>query len=90
MNRIYSFCIGVLILCGAISVSAQRRHFGLPFLVTIGDKYGFMDANCNMVIPAQYFEAMEFSEGLAGVKIGEKWGYSFRLSARSSKYISRN
>src|SRR5215467_10217971 len=61
--------------CAVVVASAQNRHFGQPFLVTMGGKYGFMDANCRMVIPAQYSEAMEFSEGLAAVKIDEKWGY---------------
>jgi hypothetical protein len=55
--------------------SAQNRHFALPFLVSIDNKYGFMDANCQMVIPAQYAEAFDFTEGLASVKIGQKWGY---------------
>jgi hypothetical protein len=69
------FPISAIILCGVVAVSAQNRHFGLPFPVTIGDKYGFMDANCHMVVPAQYDEAMQFSESLAAVKIGGKWGY---------------
>ena len=65
----------VVVFCGIVSASAQNRHFGQPFLVTMGGKYGFMDANCRMVIPPQYNEAMKFSEGLAAVKINEKWGY---------------
>lgn len=76
MKQSHAFAIAVVILCGVTAGSAQNRHFGLPFLVTIGDKYGFMDANCHMVIPAQYGEALEFSEGLAAVKIGGKWGYT--------------
>jgi len=75
MKRSHVFTVAIAILCGTAAVSAQNRHFGLPFLVTVGGKYGFMDANCRMAVPAQYDEAMEFSEGLAAVKIGEKWGY---------------
>ena len=75
MKPTHAIAIAVVILAGVVAVSAQNRHFGLPFLVTIGDKYGFMDTNCHMVIPAQYAEAMQFSEGLAAVKIGGKWGY---------------
>lgn len=67
--------VGVVVLCTVISASAQRHHFGLPFLVTSGDKYGFMDSSCHLVIPTQYDQAMDFSEGLAAVKIGDKWGY---------------
>lgn len=67
--------VSAIILCGVVAVAAQNRHFGLPFLVTIDGKSGFMDANCHMVVPAQFDEAMYFSEGLAAVKIGGKWGY---------------
>ena len=75
MKRTYPFAVGVAILCAVTSASAQLRHFGLSFPVTVGDKYGFMDSSCHLVVPAQYDQAMEFSEGLAAVKIGEKWGY---------------
>jgi len=40
-----------------------------------------MDASCRMVIPAQFSEAFEFSEGLAAVKVGQKWGYIDRTGA---------
>lgn len=56
-------------------MAAQQSHFGLPFLVQVNQKYGFLDANCRMAIPAQYTEAFDFTEGLAAVKIGGKWGY---------------
>jgi len=75
MKRSHFFLVAVVILCGVVATSAQNRHFGLPFLVTIGERYGFMDVNCQMVVPAKYSEAFEFSEGLAAVKIGGKWGY---------------
>jgi hypothetical protein len=75
MKRTHTIVVAVVILAGVATVSAQNRHFGVPFLVTIGDKYGFMDADCDMVIPAQYAKAMQFSEGLAAVEIGGKWGY---------------
>jgi hypothetical protein len=75
MNRIRIWLVAAALICGAIAASAQNRHFGLPFLVSIDNKYGFMDANCRMVIPAQYGEAFDFTDGLAAVKIGEKWGY---------------
>lgn len=37
-------------------------------------KYGYKDENGNIVIPAKYDDAYEFSEGLAFVKINWKWG----------------
>jgi WG containing repeat len=75
MKTIRISSIAAALVFVAIVASAQSRHFGLPFLVTIDHKYGFMDANCQMVIPAQYTEAFDFTEGLAAVKIGQKWGY---------------
>jgi len=75
MKRSHIFPVAMIVLCGVAAVSAQDGHFGLPFLVAIGDKRGFMEANCHMVSSAQYSEALAFSEGLAAVKIGEKWGY---------------
>jgi WG containing repeat len=75
MKRIQVFAITVVTLSLVIAASAQNRYFGLPFLVSIDGKYGFMDASCRMIIPAQYTEAFDFSEGLAAVKIGQKCGY---------------
>lgn len=37
--------------------------------------YGFSDQNNNIIIPAIYNEVSSFSEGLAAVKLNEKWGY---------------
>ncbi len=39
------------------------------------DKYGFVDVCGELVIPAMFNEAMEFSEGMAAVRVGDKWGY---------------
>jgi hypothetical protein len=75
MNRIRTLSIPAAVVFVTIMASAQNRHFTLPFLVSIDNKYGFMDANCQMMIPAQYAEAFDFTEGLAAVKIGQKWGY---------------
>jgi hypothetical protein len=40
-----------------------------------GDKWGYADAQRNIVITPKYNDAEWFSEGLAAVKIGSKWGY---------------
>jgi hypothetical protein len=68
MNTIRILSIAAALVFVAIVASAQNRRFGLKFLVSIDNKYGFMDANCQMVIPAQYAEAFDFTEGLASVK----------------------
>ena len=38
-------------------------------------KWGYVDPNDKIAIPPHYDDATPFTEGLAGVKIGEKWGY---------------
>jgi len=43
--------------------------------VKIGGKLGFIDKIGNFVIQPQFDGASDFSEGLAGVKIGGKWLY---------------
>ena len=38
-------------------------------------KYGFIDKSGNEVVPCVYDNAMDYSNGLAGVKVNDKWGY---------------
>ena len=45
------------------------------FSVKRGNKYGYIDADGNTVIPFEWDEAFDFSEGLAGVCKNDKWGY---------------
>jgi hypothetical protein len=48
------------------------------FLIKLGpqgSKCGYIDKQGNPAIPVQFDECWEFSEGLAGVKVGEKWGF---------------
>jgi hypothetical protein len=76
-------CFLAVITVALVSVRAfaHFHHDDQPFLVSIGDKIGFMDVNCRMVIPPQYSEAFGFNEGLAAVKMGDKWGYIDRNGA---------
>lgn len=41
----------------------------------IGDQHGYIDKSGHVVVPAQYDEAHEFSEGLAAVRRGDTWAY---------------
>ena len=36
--------------------------------------YGFLDSNAKVIVAAKYDEAQPFSEGLAWVRSGNKWG----------------
>lgn len=51
-------------------------HYGLVRFVE-NQKFGYKDENGNVVIKPQYFDAADFSEGLACVKKGKtgSWGY---------------
>lgn len=41
----------------------------------VGERWGFIDVQGEIVIPARFESAMSFSEGLAGVKLDGRWGY---------------
>jgi hypothetical protein len=51
-------------------VSSSSERF--PFFRD--NKFGYIDLNGKIVIPAQFDDARDFSEGLATVKIGDKYG----------------
>ena len=40
-----------------------------------GDKWGYIDAQGNVVIEPRFAEARSFSNGLAAVRKGDKWGF---------------
>ncbi len=39
------------------------------------DKYGFLDKQCEVMIPPKYDQVENFSNGLARVKLNGKWGF---------------
>lgn len=43
--------------------------------VRVNGKYGFVDKNDRMIIPASFQKAMDYFEGLAAVKYSDKWGF---------------
>ena len=45
------------------------------FKATDNKEYGFKDESGKVFIDAKYDDALEFSEGLAAVKSGDKWGF---------------
>ena len=67
-------------------VSVDRMRYGLA-KVKIGGKWGYIDKTGKYVVNPQFDEVWSFSEGLAGVIIGDwktsKWGYI----DKTGKYI---
>ena len=59
-------------LTGSLTKAATNLE---PFLDQTTDKVGYKDENGNIVIPAKYDNADEFSEGLARVQINGKYGF---------------
>jgi len=56
------------------STSSSSKLSGLR-LVEIGNKYGYINNNGQLVIGLEFEQGRHFSEGLAAVKLGNKWGY---------------
>lgn len=71
MNRLITLACFLLITAG---LSAQQVDMSMiPYRQ--GDKWGFSDADKNILLAPKYNEVQWFSEGYAAVKIGPKWGY---------------
>ncbi len=70
MNNYLSF---LLILIVTVSCNSKKEFTLVPF--SDGEKWGFKDNNKNIFLNAKYDDAYAFSEGLAAVKIDEKWGF---------------
>ena len=43
--------------------------------VVMGNRWGFMDKNGNLVINPQFERAEPFASGVAAIRLGSKWGY---------------
>ncbi|MCF8361925.1 MAG: WG repeat-containing protein [Prolixibacteraceae bacterium] len=70
MKKYLSF---LLIFILAASCNSKKEFNLVPF--SDGEKWGFKDNNKNIFLNAKYDDAYAFSEGLAAVKINDKWGY---------------
>ena len=57
--------------------SSPRASQTLPLLFPIAQqgKWGFLDRTGQVVVPPQFTTAWEFSEGRAGVKIKDQFGF---------------
>lgn len=62
--------------------SKQEKDVSL-FQILQNGKHGYIDKTGKYVINPQFDLAGEFSEGLSGVKIGDKWGFIDKIG----KYV---
>ena len=60
---------------GGIEMNNTPFDFRAPLAARIEGKFGYLNKDGQIVIPAQFDRAMGFCEGLARVGIGEKQGY---------------
>jgi len=67
-------------LCGVASYYSE----GLV-AVKLGDKWGFINTNSDIIIPFKYDIARVFSQGLAPVKSAGKWYY---INKEGQSYIT--
>lgn len=54
---------------------ADSFHEGVAAVTIDGEKFGFIDRKGECVIPFKFDYSCRFSEGLAAIKIKDKWGY---------------
>jgi hypothetical protein len=59
----------------SIHVSIPEVHEGLIYFTNEKEKYGYKDSVGNVIIPAKFDDAYDFSDGLARVKINNKWSF---------------
>jgi hypothetical protein len=64
---ILSFFLGIL-----SAASDSNAHL---FPIQRGGKWGFIDRTGRVVVAPKYDQALEFSDGMAAVRVGKKWGY---------------
>jgi len=67
-------CLSVLMFA-SISQSVKARDTSRALPVTHNSKQNVTPQTGKLVISPQFNQAYPFSQGLAAVKIGDKWGY---------------
>jgi hypothetical protein len=69
-------CVLLVSLSCCTTALAQQPSVPAPFLIWDEQgKYGYIDATGRVVIKPQFDGALPFTEGLAAVSIGKKWGF---------------
>src|SRR6218665_1099648 len=77
MHKI-TLCLFLVFLLSVFDVSSQSEEILLA-RVNIGGEYGYygyIDKTGKMAIEPQFDDAGDFKEGLAMIRMGNKWGYA--------------
>ena len=74
MKTKHPFILALLFI-GVSSVSNPAFTANAQKAVQLGQLWGFEDADGSVIIPAQFDEARDFSDGMAAVKKGQLWGF---------------
>ena len=68
--------LSVVLFVGRFQVAIDQPETSRkPVPQQLGDKWGYVDANGQLLIPAQFQAAAQFSNGLAAVKLKGQYGY---------------
>ncbi len=77
--RILSYSVLAILLCcsfyfqdGGSEISTEKKTL---YLISENGKWGFIDKTGNVILPANYYSAQDFSEGLAAVRKSGLYGY---------------
>ena len=65
----------LLLWIGVEREKSQEISGGSLHPVIVDGETGFIDGTGEVVLPPQFDQARDFSEGLAAVRIGDRWGY---------------
>lgn len=71
LNKLFFLVVGLFFIGEAMAQNEDLSY--IPYRK--GDKWGYVNADKQIIIQPKYTETAWFSEGLAAVKIGSKWGY---------------
>ena len=85
---------GLIDKTGKVVVEPKFDDMGIAFkdgAIVVGEmkygrmKYGYVDKNGKTIIPPRYDEVRSFSDGLASVRIGDKWSVIDKSGATVSR-----
>lgn len=70
----YIYDDGEIIIDGGPYEAAREFINGFA-AVKRSEKWGFINEDCELVVPFRYYDCRDFNEGLAAVMNADKWGY---------------